>query len=476
MVSKALVIKLLVGVVACCASIGNWPGGAQEDPREVLRVQDGYDNRLLAISPDGTSILCRRCPAHGAIVADRDKQSAFQCFLVDTQSGKVTHELLGPAYKPAAMAAFSDHSKLVAVGYSDNSATIWDLEAKRPLFRLTNVSASHAIRLVRTPAGTLLIGWRASDSELVAWELPEGQPRKFVDYTRFGKPGEMAFSTDGLHVAIEMLMYGEVTDIDFDQRQVRIRASVHVWEVATGRYVGPVGKTREELIVTARGRILTGRQSSLVRSAGADSRGFRMRLLPSQELALFPSLRRFPQPGYAVKSQKLVLTEMTSGKQLWSSDAFKGGGPDRVAVSDDNCFLAASGMLTKNGGSYVTIVWDIRKLGSTIPAPANVLSDDKGTMFWNQLAEEDASSGHAAATALIHARATALQLIEKHLVTSQSKVESAGAARQASWCLALLEAFADQESQRVLAQLAEKHTSAWLRAEAKVALNRLKQK
>jgi hypothetical protein len=345
------------------------------------------------------------------------------------------------------------------------------------------------------------------------------------------------FSRDGRYWAYERREDLKKIPLAVTGYDIQYRLTIRLHDALSGEFVGIVGAAKEGEVRWAQGVAIKGEIDPLLPKRGCGEDGFRVRMKDAQSISLFPAIPRFPRITVQGSPQHtLTLRELVTGRTvLWTSP---GGSIHHVVLAPNGKFLAIAHHNRKDaGGYYVLVVLDLTPALNALQQPRESFSEPELTTLWHDLAAEDVSIAHRAATALAHAPRLAHELFKTHLRTNsplarisveellheltnpdparRNAVErelvgrelaasqlqkygktatepelrtrvhrlealcnsrfhkEQGRINRICWCLESLEFMADEESKRMLTSVAAEHPDAWVRSEAKAALERL---
>lgn len=203
-------------------------------------------------------------------------------------------------------------------------------------------------------------------------------------------------------------------------------ATANLWEVSTGKDLGPLGEPSEWKNGKDERWLKSGEKLPLV---GAAPEGFRVRRLSHGRVLMLPRYLPPPQlkvmytPGGTLHKYQsdgttpggvIRLLDAATGKELHRLTEFQGGYIWKVVLSPDGNRLAAIGRFEKQGKLYTLLLWDISRwraaAGPLLPPSAEDLK-----RLWADLARPDTVAANRAMSALAASPEQAVALFRKRL-------------------------------------------------------------
>jgi hypothetical protein len=260
----------------------------------------------------------------------------------------------------------------------------------------------------------VVFGLESSKIDIHVWDNEGNELRHFGSGGPYGPIGPWAFSADGRYMAVEHDQAEALYDKDKlkdgkDPRPCRFRLAVDLWDTATGKRRGTVGREAPPVVSDPSRE---GRVTGQLAKVGAESGGFRVHALPGDRFLLLPDYNR-PPPAFILKSEsprkirgddegfrkELVLLESATGKELYRFEDFVDGQAGVWAASPNGNTVVAAGRLNRKEDREVLLIWNVSDLTRSPRRPADYSDAELATMV-DDLSEADASKAFRAMRAL----------------------------------------------------------------------------
>jgi WD40 repeat protein len=403
--SLCLLLTLVAEGCAPCDKLRDSPTLPGDKPVRLEPPINGYFT-FVAFSPDSKQLAYGVGNPVNAVV------------LCDPLTGKETQRLLQPKKSGPFAGRFSPDGRQVVVGLGDGAAVVWDI-ARGNNRELDGASSGQQHSPIWCAGGVWLAGSTRyvrnmpRDRDIHIWDSVSGRDlRHFGSDGPLGMFGPWVLSADGRYAALEHsqaeALYDESkTKGDKFPRPCRVRLAVDLWDIATGKRLGPVGKEAPPVVTEQQ-------VSGQLAKVGAEPGGFRVRALPGGRLLLLPSYDRRPAlllspVQYNRIGSVLILSDPTTGKEVRRFEDFKGNLISSAALSPDGTRLAAAGRPDDKSADSVLLIWDVSQLVRSLPSPGDLSDAELGTLV-EDLANDDAIKAFPAMRnlAAVPDRATAL--------------------------------------------------------------------
>ena len=308
------------------------------------------------------------------------------------------------------------------------------------------------------------------------------------------------------------------------------RREVRLWDYTTGKALATMGKPVDIRSTVTKGGYRPPK--SVLEDIGAGVPGFGVRLSPATgRVMIFPSFKN-PLEAIVVAKGSIGLVDRLTGKELHRFSDFADGYLGAFALSEDGTKLTAMGSIAHKP---CLLVWDLSRWREEALRVSSEVSGDEPKQLWDKLGDDDPREAYRAMrrlaaahektipflgarikavvagkipvaklleqlndgkfsvrekaeVALLAAGDAAIPLLQKALqappsAEARQRMEkiraqledgllSDPATRRLLWCIKLLEEIGSTEAKELLSLLAQGDASAWIRQEAKAALER----
>jgi hypothetical protein len=386
-----------------------------------IKVKEGYRAFCAAFSPDGKSLVYGRATTARAAVT-------FDFVVCDLPSGKERVQISGEdlAQSHFAFVTFSPDGKRLAIPCTGGAIGLWDSTTGKLLSRVKQHPSDKQINsLMFSPDGKHLayvasglkkdgsVDWTFSAQVIRVHGLSTQDTFRDLGTASGGIFG-FSFSDDGRYVLVECWQHDSIEKKPRGVKHpVAFRITLRLLDFASGRDLGPVGKTREwkggiETISSERCRDL--------RRSGATNGGFRVRFSPTGNVVLFPRDRsalvrewysREWSSSEGLKKERKALTaagldRIQEGNRWWGALAFS---------RDGRTVTSAIWFEPETKKPNYLLLWRDGFLG---PPRPSVSAEDLDAR-WKKLSDADPLTTFEAADALLQSPGPTVAMLERRL-------------------------------------------------------------
>ena len=274
-----------------------------------------------------------------------------------------------------------------------------------------------------TPAGKTIVGmqWRNDAGGLQLWDAASGKGSRSIGWNPDGV-GAFRLSEDGKTIVAE-----HWKEIGLEEKNnfyyFTFKIHVRLWEVASGRDLGPIGKALDKTFKMPRRRLTTDEfppGTKMISDLGVQGHGCRVRISPSGRIMVFArdtsdavlQVSKNPPEGYS-----LCLVDLATGTELHKLNELDEIYPYHFTLSPNSGLLAVQGQMKKgyNGIFQTMVLLDVSHWrDEALKSRKDPTAKDLATL-WDDLGAEEPAKAFQALRRMTASPQTVLPFLKKQL-------------------------------------------------------------